>query len=495
MLTQIRLSPKIAAPFRFREVGGRVVLTSDYGDYVVLDRADFARFASGDIAEGDELYGRLAQANVVAAELDVGELARRVTASRGFLHHGPNLHIFVITLRCNQTCIYCHASRRPMHATHTDMSQEVAEQSVELALSTTNPAVTIEFQGGEPLANFEVLQHTVEFALARNESVGKELGFTLITNLTLMDEEKLAWLLEHRVQICTSIDGPGPLHDKHRLYNSGSSFELASGWVRRVNEAYVDAGLDPEVYHAEALPTTTRAALPQWKELIDTYIDLGCRAIFLRPLDPFGFAGKSQSRIAYSTEEFLDFYRHALDYMLELNQQGVQILERFASILLTKILAREEPNYLDLRSPCGAGVGQVTYNYDGGIYTCDEGRMLHEEGDDSFLIGQAGESRYRELMSHDTVRAMLVSSNLEAQPDCVSCVYRPYCGVCPVHNHRTQGSMFGRMRESSWCAERKGIQDYLFEKIGEADPAVMQTFSRWTQVRNRDHYLHGEEAS
>lgn len=468
-------------------------MTSDYGDYVVLSKREFASFAAGEVTPKDALYQRLAQANLVASELDVGELAGRVRASRAFLGHGPNLHILVVTLRCNHTCVYCHASRKPMGAHETDMSRETAEHAVDLALKTTNPAVTIEFQGGEPLANFDVLKHTVAYALERNESIGKELGFTLITNLTLMDDEKLAWLLDNRIQLCSSIDGPGPLHDKHRLFHEGSSFDIAAGWIRRINEAYQEAGLDPEVYHAEALPTTTRDALPQWKELVDTYIGLGCRAIFLRPLDPFGFAGKTQKRVAYSTEEFLEFYRNAVDYMLELNLRGEQILERFAAILLTKILAREEPNYLDLRSPCGAGVGQVTYNYDGGIYTCDEGRMLHEEGDDTFLIGKTGESKYRDLMSHETVRAMLVASNLEAQPDCESCAYRPYCGVCPVHNHRTQGGMFGRMRDSSWCAERKGIQDYLFEKIGEGDPAVMDVFSKWTQVRSRDHFLYAED--
>ena len=71
----------------------------------------------------------------------------------------------------------------------------------------------------------------------------------------------------------------------------------------------------------------------------------------------------------------------------------------------------------------------------------------------------------------------------------MSCTYNPYCGICPVHNYETQGSLYGRMRESDWCAVHKGIQDYLFEKLRENDPAVVETLERWTTLRERSHFL------
>jgi hypothetical protein len=83
------------------------------------------------------------------------------------------------------------------------------EKAVDLILQTTVAQfVTIEFQGGEPLVNFPVVKHLIEYAEAKNREVGKYLEFTMVSNLALMDEEKLAWLLDHKVQICTSIDGP-----------------------------------------------------------------------------------------------------------------------------------------------------------------------------------------------------------------------------------------------------------------------------------------------
>jgi hypothetical protein len=65
-----------------------------------------------------------------------------------------------------------------------------------------------------------------------------------------------------------------------------------------------------------------------------------------------------------------------MDYILELNKKGINFREMLSGIYLSKILTDRDPNYLDERSPCGACIGQVAYNYDGKIYSCDEGRML-----------------------------------------------------------------------------------------------------------------------
>ncbi len=479
---------------RFRQIGDHVVITSLAGDFLVLDAAEFARLAAGEVPADSDLHARLAERGFVRADVDIDAVAGRLRRRKQFVHYGPNLHIVVVTLRCNQTCVYCHASRRTMDAVETDMTRPIAEKTVDTILSTTNPEVTIEFQGGEPLANFAIVRHVVDYALARNQRVGKELSFSLVSNLSLMDEDKLAWLLDHRVQVCTSVDGPAELHDRHRKLPKGSAHRRASLWIRRINEEYAQLGLDPTLYHVEALLTTTRHSLGSWKQIVDAYVELGCRAIFLRPLDPFGFVDRSGPRLSVEPDEFLEFYRRAVDYMLELNAGGVEVLERFASIFLTKILGGTDPNYLDIRSPCGAGIGQVAYNYDGRVFTCDEGRMLGEQGDDAFCIGHVDTHSYRQLMGHSMVRTAAIASHLDSQPDCTICAYNPYCGVCPAHNHKTQGSVFGRMRESTLCAIHKGIQDYLFEKIALGDATTMEIFRQWTTARARDHFRHDADA-
>lgn len=475
--------------FRFRELGERVVVTSIEGEWIVLTNEEFRAFVHGDVDPTSDLHRRLTERNLVRASFDARRAAEVYRRRKRFVHYGPNLHLMVVTLRCNETCVYCHASRANLDAVHTDMTIEIAERTVDLILRTTSPHVTIEFQGGEPLVNFPVVQHVVEYATQKNRGLGKQLEFTMVSNLSLMDETKLAWLLANRVQICTSIDGPKGLHDKQRKLPTLSAHDAATPWIARINDAYRDAGLDTTLYHVEALLTTTKETLVRWREVVDEYVALGCRALFLRPVDPFGFAEKTRRIVEYPREEYLAYYRRAVDYIIELNRKGVEILERYAAIFLTKILTGDDPNFLDIRSPGGAGIGQLAYNYDGIIYSSDEGRMLGAMGDPTFAIGDVRTSRYRDVVGHPTIRAMAIASNLEGQPDCVDCPYVPYCGTQPEHNHKTLGTMMGRMRESSMCAVHKGIQDYLFEKLATADAETLEILRRWTTIRPREHFL------
>ncbi|MCB9572034.1 MAG: His-Xaa-Ser system radical SAM maturase HxsB [Kofleriaceae bacterium] len=484
-----RLDATGPAMFRFRQVGDHVLITNQEGRYLLLTPDEFDRFTTGRVEPGGDLFERLRGHNFLRDHYDVRAAADMLRARKRFVHAGPNLHMAVVTLRCNETCVYCHASRANMDAVHTDMTKETAEQTVDFIFKTTSPFVTIEFQGGEPLVNYEVVQHLIEYALQKNKRARKELEFTMVSNLSLMDDAKLEYLIDRKVQLCTSIDGPAALHDKQRVLPTLSAHGEASRWIQRINAAYQAKGLDPTLYHVEALLTTTRATLPQWKEVVDTYVALGCRALFLRPVDPFGFAARTGPRIEYPRAEYLEFYRRAVDYMLALNAQGVEILERYAAIFLTKIMAGVDPNFLDVRWPAGAGLGALAYDHDGSIYTCDEGRMLAAAGDETFKLGHVATAKYRDVVGHETVRAVAIASNLEATPDCVDCTYLPYCGVPPSHSHKTQGTIFGRMRESAICQVHKGIQDYLFEKIAEGDPRTLRTFEQWTTNRPREHFI------
>lgn len=498
MLADLGVKPRAPAdivPFRFREIGGEALLTNDWGDWVFVSKDELRGIAKGELGAGSPLYQRLASKGFIRSAIDVTKVAERVRRRKRFLDYGPNLHIAVVTLRCNETCVYCHASRANMDAVHTDMTPEIAEKVVDLMLQSTSPAVTLEFQGGEPLVNFPVMKHIIEYALARNRAYGKDLEFTMVSNLALMDEEKLKYLVDHKVQICTSIDGPEAIHTKQRLLVGGNAHREAVRWIERINKAYIDLGLDPTLYHVEALLTTTREALKIPRQIVDTYVSLGCRAIFLRPVDPFGFAGKTAHVVEYDRAAYNDFYREAVEHILDLNRKGEQVLERYAAIFLTKILTGDDPNFLDIRSPCGSAIGALAYNYDGKIFTSDEGRMIHEMGDSFFQIGDVRDATYRSLMKHETVRALILASIREVQPDCAGCTYAPYCGVQPEHNYRTQGSLFGRMRESTICAVHKGIQDYLFNKLREDDEGTMEILRRWTTVRERSHFIQASSAS
>lgn len=475
---------------RFRKVGPRYVVTNDHGAYAFLDEDQLQTLVTGRVKPGTAMFDELATKGFLVSDTNLDDVAADYDRKVAFLHRGPVLHIMVVTLRCNEVCKYCHASRANMKETETDMSIPTAEKVVEMAMRSPSDTLTIEFQGGEPLANWDTVKHVVEYGSTLAKQRGKRVMFSLVSNLSLMDDEKLAYLIEHRVQISTSLDGPKDLHDKNRYLAKSSAYDKTVEWMARINQAYVDAGLDPRLYHVEALATITREHLGRAKDLVDEYVKQGCRAVFLRPLNPFGFAKNTEGMVGYMGDDFLKFYDEALNYILELNRQGVEILERLAAIFLTKILTPDDPNYLDIRSPCGAGIGQIAYNYDGSIFTCDEGRMVYQMGDEVFKIGTVNTMTLRDVVTHDTVKSIAMASTLDSIPGCATCAYKPYCGTCPVYNYTEQGNIFPQNATNQRCVIYMGVQDRLFARLMGEDEQVKDIFRRWVEVKDRPEYMH-----
>jgi His-Xaa-Ser system radical SAM maturase HxsB len=477
------------SPFRYGKIRDKVLVTNDAGGFVLLSGEEFSALVEGTLAQDEPKYLELQSKDFFRSDAATASLARDFARKNAFLFSGPYLHIVIVTLRCNEVCVYCHASRRDVSEDSFDMKPDLARQVVDTIFESPSPVINIEFQGGEPLVNWETVRFLIDYSVEKNRTARKKLEFSLVTNLSLMDDDKLAFLMANNVQICTSIDGPKAVHDHNRKLLRGSSYDQAVHWLRRADQAYREKGLDPDLYHVEALLTVTRETLKHPREVVDEYVRLGRKAIFLRSLNPFGFALKTFQSIGYTSEEFLRFYYEAMDYMIDLNLRGVEILERTAAILLTKMLTPVDPNYLDLRSPCGAGIGQVAYNYDGTVFTCDEGRMLYQQGDDMFQIGTIPGSRFQDLVGDPTVKALAVASCLDNVPGCVDCVFKPYCGVCPVYNYAQQGGIFGQMPTNERCRIYHAILEYLFGRISEGDKQVLDILTKWTIVRDRSVFF------
>lgn len=469
----------------FRDAGGFYVLTNDAGKWLTVSKKDFAALKDGAVKASSALGRRLAKNLMLPGAVDRDALADAYRGKNKHLFTGPNLHIVILTLRCNQRCLYCHASRRKMDERQYDMSVETARKVVDTIFETTSPSITIEFQGGEPIANWPALKFIVEYAEEKNAKAGRQLTFSCVTNLSLLDKAKAKYLLDHDVLLCTSLDGPADLHRANRALLGGDSYAETVQWMDRINADYKARGVDTNLYHVDALMTTTRDSLGHAKEIVDEYLARGIKVIHLRPLNPMGFASQTWKKIGYTNEEFLAFYREVMAYVLEKNREGHEIQERMSAIFLTKILTDRDPNFLDLRSPCGAGIGQLAYNYDGDIFTCDEGRMVHQMGDDIFQIGVAGKTPYRELVAHDTVKAIAVASCLDCIPGCADCAYHPYCGACPVVNYMEQGDIFGQRPCSSRCVIYMGVLDYLFGRLHEGQKDILNIFEKWVTFRRR----------
>src|SRR5262249_30222674 len=160
----------------------------------------------------------------------------------------------------------------------------------------------------------------------------------------------------------------------------GAPYTEVVRWLDYFTRRYVDLKRDPQVWRVEALLTVSRQTLGASREIIDEYVARGLRTINLRPLNPFGFARTLWPTIGYSAEESLQFYGRVLEYILELNSRGVDIMEGTASIFLSRILGADETGGLDIQSPSSAGTAQVAYNVDGRVFPSDEARMIDALG-------------------------------------------------------------------------------------------------------------------
>ena len=443
--------------FNFKKRGDHYLLTNDLGRYLFTTEKEL-RSLIDDRVDFNSDFGRDAEDNYFAFRCSKRAFADKVKhlmrESKSYLFQSTGLHIFVVTNCCNMQCVYCQAQTGNSSPTGM-MDLKTAERAVDIALQSPNKYLSFEFQGGEPLANFETVKHIVEYTEAKNAA--KQIEFNLVSNLTMLNENIADYLREHRINVSTSIDGDMLVHNTNRRYRNGKgTFDDAISGIKRLRSKDIEVG---------AILTTTRQSLAYPKEIVDAYVSLNLTNIFIRPLTPLGCASNRWSEIGYTPEQFIDFYNKCFDYILALNEQGVPVKEGTAALILPKILYGNPVNYMELRSPCGAGIGQLAYYFDGNVYTCDEGRMLSEMGDDSFKLGNVYSSSYDDLINNPTCKAACISSVLESLPECSNCVYNPYCGTCPVVNLAQNNNIFQKTAHGYRCKINAGIMDKIFQTI------------------------------
>jgi len=340
-----------------------------------------------------------------------------------------------------------------------DMNLKTAKKTVEFIFQTPNPNITIEFQGGEPTLNIKTIDFIVEYANKLSEKYKKNTEFLLVTNLNNMDEKKMEWLISKNINICTSLDGNEKLHNINRPFYSGkgNTYKNVIYWIERFNEEYKKRKIDNKVY---ALITITKESLKYPKEIVDEYIKAGLKEINIREMTNLGCANKEWKNIGYSIEEFIEFWRECMDYIIKLNKKGIKIKERMIGIILRKMLGIEE-DFLDLRSPCGAVIGQLVYNHNGDIFPCDESRMI---GNNYFKLGNILKDNYNDIINSNKSRNIISSSINDIGP-CNSCVYQPYCGICPICNYFEQKNMICDIKKTPRCKIYMAMFDYITEKF------------------------------
>ncbi|MEB3211784.1 MAG: His-Xaa-Ser system radical SAM maturase HxsB [Leptolyngbyaceae bacterium] len=462
-------------PFNFEPLSDdEVVITNIAGEFAFLTRDELHATVSKSLDPNSNTYSLLRSRHFIKESGDQASielLALKTRTKYSKLRNFTNLHIFVVTLRCDHSCQYCQVSRQSENRAAFDMTTDMAEKALALVFRSPNPAIKIEFQGGEPLLNFDLVKYIVMRANEINRVEQRDLQFVITSTLSLVTDEILVFCKSHKIYLSTSLDGPEDLHNRNRPRPGRDSHaRFVEGLERARNVLGYDA--------ISALMTTSPASLTRPRDIVDEYLKHGFDGIFLRHLSPYGFAVKTKSYAAYNVDRWLKFYQEGLDYIIDLNKRGVRFTEHFAALLLTKMLTSNDPGFVDLMNPAGAGIAAVVFNYDGDIYASDESRMLREMGDTTFKIGNLNTSSYEEVFSNDMLLGALEDSFTLSAPMCSDCAFEPWCGADPVFHHAMYGDVLGRKPESEFCKRIMGVVKLLLQRM-RTDPVAKAIFMGW----------------
>ena len=462
-------------PFRFIHLDSdRYVAVNEVGEWQVLLRSELELVVRKRLDRTSPLYYALKASHFVEdSDSDVAPdlLTLKVRSKRERVSRFTGLHMFVVTLRCNHSCQYCQVSRQSEDRSAYDMTKSMADRALDFTFESPSPAIKIEFQGGEPLLNFDLIKYIVWEAKKRNVTEKRDLAFVIATNLSFLTDEILNFCREHAVQISTSLDGPADLHNANRPKPSNNSYEVTIEGIKKAREAL---GVD----QVSALMTTTKAGLTRVTDIIDEYVKQGFRGIFLRNLSPYGFAIKTKYFDGYDSGGWLDFYRTGLDYILKLNKQGLSFSEFYAATILQKMLTPYETGFVNLRSPAGIGIAAIIFNYNGEVYPSDEARMKAEMGDKVFCMGNLMTDNYEQMMLSPALLTPLEESVAESVPMCEECAFLPYCGSDPDYHYATQQDFVGHKALSGFCKKNMGVFRHIIQKM-EGDPKDRQILESW----------------
>ncbi|MDE2221566.1 MAG: radical SAM protein [Candidatus Omnitrophica bacterium] len=439
------------------------MVTNIMGCWDALDEAEFRQLNSLRVPEGSGLYNRLLEKGLILDGNNINRIISEYRRLNTNLFNDTSLHIAVVTKRCNLRCNYCHAEGG---AANDDMSIETATRVLQYLFDVRNNNVTLEFQGGEPLLNWPVVKFLTEHARKFN-TLGKNLSIVLVTNMLLLDDEKIRFLAEHDVDVCTSMDGPAEIHDQSRkdVGGRGSHAQL----MEKIEHYTSRTGRKVHM-----LPTITRHSLAHPERIIDEYLRLGQGEIALRPVNKIGYARHHWDEIGYTAREFNGFYTRAMAYIMKLNTSGTYISERIARTILIKVLLKEDPYYVNMMNPSGDGRAVMTYGVDGGCYPTDEARML---GDEMFRLGSFVNESYDNMLNKENLLFLLSAGCSDLWN--YRSAFSPWMGVDPVVNYAMEKNIIpkGDSRLQQVLTHQfRTVFSYLL-----GDKKYAEAFQRWMQ--------------
>lgn len=460
-------------PLRFRPTkNGRLLFADDAGGFFQANEEFLERYVHDKLTEKDHSF--LAENGHSYNQLY--DLSSIGFASRwAARHHTPkpmNYVILVPTLRCNLDCTYCQVSRVNENARGFDWTEDTLRQTISFLDSLETTDIKIEFQGGEPLLRVDLLQQIRDFCRTRF----KTFQCVVCTNLQVVSEEAWEFLGGGDTLISTSIDGTIENHRNQRTKTDRATDQFSANLRRAVAEYGNEK--------VSALPTLDPNSLPDPEAIIDTFTSYGMRSIYLRPVNFLGFARK-RFDFTGAAEAWKRYYYQFIDQLVEYNTQYAEPVEEYYfSHCLRRMLRTGHHHHVDLRNPNLLGRDYIVIDHDGVFYPTDEARMVTRTGQIDLSIGSVFDGI-------DEAKLAVLNENAanDDNPDCMYCVYQPFCGVDLIDDLSRYGRVDIPKHLTDFCQRHMGIFDKIISMLYSADPKVQKSMALWAGVQQINSVL------
>ncbi len=323
---------------------------------------------------------------------------------------------------CNLNCSYCFASQGKYSGERAMMSFEVGKQALDFLVANSKGRrnLEVDFFGGEPLMNFQVVKDLVAYARSIEQAAGKNFRFTLTTNGVLIDDDVIEFANRECSNVVLSLDGRKEVHDRYRVDYAGNG-----SWEKIVPKFQkLVAARDGKNYYMRG---TFTHANPDFLKDIETMLDLGFNELSMEPV--VGPADEPSTLTAEDMPIVLEQYEKLAELMLERHRAGNPFTFYHYMIDL-----KGGPCVYKRISGCGSGTEYMAVTPWGDLYPCHQ-----FVGEERFKLGDIWNG-----VTNHAVQEEFAACNVYTRPECADCWAKLYCsGGCAAHAYHATGSVQG----------------------------------------------------
>jgi uncharacterized protein len=323
---------------------------------------------------------------------------------------------------CNLNCSYCFASQGKYQGERALMSLEVGKRALDFLIENSKGRTNLEvdFFGGEPLMNFDVVKELVKYARIREKETGKKFRFTLTTNGVLIDDDVIDFANREMHNVVLSLDGRKEVHDKFRVDYAGNG-----SWEKIVPkfQKLVEKRGGKNYYMRGTFTHHNPDFLNDIKEMLRLgFRELSMEPVVCSPDDPSAL-----------TEEDLPIVLEQYERLAELMQNERKKGSPF-TFYHYMIDLKGGPCIYKRVSGCGSGTEYMAVTPWGDLYPCHQ-----FVGDEKFLLGNIWDG-----VKNTEVQNQFFKCNVYSRPECNDCWAKLYCsGGCAANAYHATGSING----------------------------------------------------